>query len=382
MAKTANLKFAMMSGALKNAGDFLIVKRSEGLIRHVYPDAELHFYNRCKSIEDDLEEINQMDAMIFCGGPAYIPQLYPQAFPLVSDLNRIRIPMFALGLGWFGSSSANKAVYNYRFSASTKQLLHRIESDTKLLGCRDWYSVSVMRSQGIWSGRMTGCPAWYHLDFVDQQDFGKTDPRRVKKVCISDPADPGYLQQLTDVTAYLRQVFPAAEVKVVFHRGITQDAYTSSQASQRICQAVSACTQLGAECIDISYGQDGFDVYDDCDLHIGFRVHAHIYNLSRRNCSVLIEEDGRGAGVNQALGLCPITAYDYAVKTWPDGEHMISTVGKSENAYLLQLLDDHLNNLYQADFLQIRHAFRLMQAYYRQMEQHVESLRSCIESRR
>lgn len=94
-------------------------------------------------------------------------------------------------------------------------------------------------------------------------------------------------------------------------------------------------------------------------MHIGFRVHAHIYNLSRRNCSVLIEEDGRGAGVNQALGLCPITAYDYAVKTWPDGEHMISTVGKSENAYLLQLLDDHLNNLYQVDFLQIRHAFRL-----------------------
>lgn len=378
VTKTANLKFAMMSGALKNAGDFLIVRRSEGLIRHIYPNAELFFYNRCKSIEEYMEDINRMDAMIFCGGPAYIPQLYPQAFPLVSDLNRIRVPMFALGLGWFGSSSANKAVYNYRFSESAKMLLRRIESDTKLLGCRDWYSVGVLRNEGIWSGRMTGCPAWYDPDFIDQQDFVQTDPRQVKKVCISDPADPGYLQQMVTITEYLRRLYPNAECKVVFHRGTSQDAYTSGQSSRQIGQAIQTCQQLGADCVDISYGQDGFTVYDDCDLHVGFRVHAHIYNLSRRNCSILIEEDGRGAGVNSALGLWRMTAYDYAVKSWPDGERTISTVGKSENTYLLQILDDYLNNLYQADFLQIKHAFRLMQEYYQRMKQHVEGLSDCI----
>lgn len=372
--KTAHLKLAMMSGALKNAGDFLIVKRSQELMKRVYPNAECFFYNRCESIEPYLDEINTMDAMVFCGGPAYIPQLYPQAFPLVPDLNRIQVPMFALGLGWFGSSSAYKALYHYRFSDTTIELLNRMENDTKTLGCRDWYSVNVLRNNGIFSGKMTGCPAWYNLQFVEQQELSNTDPHHINKVCISDPANPQYLNQMTDIAAYIRQLFPKAEIRAVFHRGMKPDAYTDSQTSALIQQAAAACHEIGVTCTDISYSQDGFSVYDDCDLQIGFRVHAHIYNLSRRGISILIEEDGRGAGVNHALGLDSIRAYDYAVCSWTEGERVISTVGKTENRYLLQLLDDSVNNLYQTDFLQIKNAFRLMKGYYQLMEQHVESL--------
>lgn len=61
---------------------------------------------------------------------------------------------------------------------------------------------------------------------------------------------------------------------------------------------------------NIAYGCEGFRNYDECDLHIGYRVHAHIYNLSRRKRSILIEEDVRGAGVNHALGLWHLRAYE------------------------------------------------------------------------
>ena len=44
-------------------------------------------------------------------------------------------------------------------------------------------------------------------------------------------------------------------------------------------------------------------------MHVGYRVHAHIYNLSRRGTSILIEEDARGAGVNDALNLRHICAF-------------------------------------------------------------------------
>lgn len=369
-----HLKFAMMSGALKNAGDFLIVKRSEELIKHVYPNAELSFFNRCTSLEQYLEEINGMNAMIFCGGPAYLPQLYPQVFPLVPDLNRIQVPMFALGLGWFGTSYTNKAVYNYRFTDSTVGLLKRIESDTKILGCRDWYSVNVLRNNGIWSGKMTGCPAWYNLVFVNQQTFTSANPYDVKKVCISDPANADYLENMVDIAAYVRQIFPKAEIKIVFHRGMKVDSYTDERTAQMIQKAVTECESLGAHCVDISYGENGFAVYDDCDLHLGFRVHAHIYNLSHRNISVLVEEDGRGSGVNKALGLENIAAYDLGVKANNDGERVINTVGKVPNRYLLQMIDDYVNNLYQTDFMQIKNAYGLMQKYFNIMEKHVESL--------
>lgn len=371
---STGLKFAMMSGALKNAGDFLIVKRCEELVRHIYPNAELFFYDRGESLENDLEEINKLDAMIFCGGPAYLPQLYPNVFPLTSDLNRIQIPMFALGLGWFGSSSANKAVYRYSFDNATLGLLKRIERDTKILGCRDWYSVNVLRNNGIWAGKMTGCPAWYDLNYVEQQEFSRTNPYQIKKVCISDSANISSHKEMMAIVSYMRQLFPKADIKVVFHRGIQADKFTGSQAANQLKQAVAECEALGADCMDISYGKDGFSVYDDCDLHIGFRVHAHIYNLSRRNASILVEEDGRGAGVNHALGLESIMSYDYGVKIRTEEEHVIGTVGKVENRYLLQRLDDYINNLYQADFLQLKNAFRLMQSYYRIMEHHIQSI--------
>lgn len=372
--KTAKLKLGMLSGALKNAGDFLIVKRSEELVRQIYPDAELSFFNRCQSLEGYLYEINKMDALIFCGGPMYIPNLYPQGMPLVSDLNRIQVPLFALGLGWFGGSSRNQDVYRYRFDDPTLSLFHRIERDTHTLGCRDWYSVNILRNNGIWSGKMTGCPAWYDLEYISQEDFRNAGPRKMKKICISDPAYAGSLKWMTDLAAYVRQLFPSAEVRAVFHRGLKADAYTEKQTAQLVQQAAEECRKMGVECLDISYGCGGFSVYDDCDLHIGFRVHAHIYNLSRRNASILIEEDGRGAGVNQALGLEHITGYDFKLKSDVSADRAKIAIGKTENTYLLQQVDDYINNLCQTDFLQVRNAFRLMKGYYQQMKQYVEEL--------
>ena len=368
------LKFAMMSGALKNAGDFLIVKRCRELMEYVYKDAELAYFDRYASMEPYLEEINQMDAMVFCGGPAYLPRLYPDVFPLVKDLDRICIPMFALGLGWFGRDVSGHEVYHYKFTDVAKQFLKRIESDTKALGCRDWHSVNVLRNNGIYSGKMTGCPAWYHLEFVERLSFSHANPYHVKKICISDPASEGALEKLLDIVAYVRQVFSGAELKVVFHRGIKEDAYTSAKRAELTRKAVSECAALSAECVDISYGEEGLSIYDDCDLHLGFRVHAHIYNLSRRNISILIEEDARGAGVNEALGLGRIASYDYGVKAAYDGGRVVSSLGTVPNQYLLQQVDDYLNNLYQADFMQIKNAYRMMRKYFEVMEAHVRDL--------
>lgn len=372
--KTAKLKIGVLSGAVKNAGDFLIVKRGGELLRQAYPDAELSFFNRNQSLEGYLYELNKMDALVFCGGPMYMPSLYPQGLPLVSDLSRIQVPLFALGLGWFGSSGGCRDVYQYRFDAPTLGLFQRIERDTHTLGCRDWLSVNVLRNNGIFTGKMTGCPAWYDLAYVGSESFRSENPQKIKTVCISDPSDPAYLGLMVSLAAYARRVFPSAQVRAVFHRGLQADAYTGKQAAQMVQQAAGECRQMGVECMDISYGHDGFSAYDGCGLHIGFRVHAHIYNLSRRNLSVLIEEDGRGAGVNRALGLEGITAYEFALKSDLHADRARIAIGKTENTYLLQMVDDYLNNLFQDDFLQVRNAFRLMQGYYQQMKHHIEGL--------
>ena len=43
------------------------------------------------------------------------------------------------------------------------------------------------------------------------------------------------------------------------------------------------------------------DVYEECDLHVGFRVHGHVSALKRRKLSYLLEQDGRGVDYGLSL---------------------------------------------------------------------------------
>jgi hypothetical protein len=52
--------------------------------------------------------------------------------------------------------------------------------------------------------------------------------------------------------------------------------------------------------------------YNGCDLHVGSRLHAHLYFLSQAKRSFLSAVDGRSAGMARTLGfpLCDPAAWD------------------------------------------------------------------------
>ena len=50
--------------------------------------------------------------------------------------------------------------------------------------------------------------------------------------------------------------------------------------------------------------------YEKMDFHIGYRVHAHLYFLSRRVPTVLINEDGRGTGMVTTLKMPILNIHD------------------------------------------------------------------------
>lgn len=63
--KTMNV--ALLSGAYKNAGDYLIVHRCEALIKHIFPGCTITEYERRKSLDDKINELNKMDVLILGG---------------------------------------------------------------------------------------------------------------------------------------------------------------------------------------------------------------------------------------------------------------------------------------------------------------------------
>jgi predicted regulator of Ras-like GTPase activity (Roadblock/LC7/MglB family) len=59
----------------------------------------------------------------------------------------------------------------------------------------------------------------------------------------------------------------------------------------------------GWRAISVADGLDRFEkVYSEADLHLGYRVHSHIFSLSNRSASILVNEDTRGVGQVQTLG--------------------------------------------------------------------------------
>lgn len=373
------MKFSVLSGAYLNAGDFLIVDRSIKLLKNVYPECEIKTYERRLSLEENLEEINKSDALIFAGGPAYMTNIYPQNIPLVDDLNKIKVKMFTMGLGWYGANVSNKYIYNdYKFNETTVKLLERLSKDGKNLSCRDWYSTRVLKANGFENSLMTGCPAWYDLNYINSAEIRDGVNIPFKKICISDPAKLQNAGNAIELVKYLMNKFKDAEIIFVFHRRDSKKVESSAKIESVYDKIKQELDKLKVKVVDISSSADAFSVYDNCDLHIGFRVHAHIYNLSHRNISILIEEDGRGAGVNQALGFNSIKAYkekgELNSNILTKANNFLGRGKPDINDYLLQNIDDQFNMLFNSNFIQYKAAFFNMQIYFEQMKQHIESL--------
>lgn len=301
-------KFILLSGALKNAGDFLITDRSVCLIKSVYPDCSITIIKRNKPLNNILDTINQSDALVLAGGPAYTKNVYPKIIPLVDDLNKIKVKICEMGLGAYNKNYQDIELSSF-FEAQTSSLLQRIYNDSGELFCRDWFTAKLLKRNGFKNIMLTGCPAWYSPYYRTIQNPRYINCNMVKKICISDSAYYKNHSMLIDVVKFLRKKFQNAELHFVFHRGIFSDEYTDKTVGEKnviLYNSLKALSYVNIH--DISYSGDGFKIYNDCDFHIGYRVHAHIYNLSIHNISLLIGEDSRGISANETLGCLPLSA--------------------------------------------------------------------------
>lgn len=147
------MKILMLSGAYKNAGDFLIVERSRLLLKHFIPDCEIETLMANEPLEDKLEHVNRFDWLVFPGGLGYLYNYYPDFVRLTENLSDIKPRMLIAGMGWQGVDDSDKTVEQYRFSSKTIELFQRVLKDCGFLGCRDNYSVRVLKNSGLCADR-------------------------------------------------------------------------------------------------------------------------------------------------------------------------------------------------------------------------------------
>ena len=118
-------------------------------------------------------------------------------------------------------------------------------------------------------------------------------PESIDHVVMTMPHNAHYVDQAKVLMYMLASEFPDATLTCCFHSSLS-----SSDKQLR-----TAAKKRGFEIVLASHDTDNLSFYDDCDLHVGYRLHDHISFLRRRLPSVLIGEDGRGNGFNATLGI-------------------------------------------------------------------------------
>jgi len=270
----------ILHNARKNMGDFLIRERG---LRLLPAGAVLNAWEPLT--RENINFANQCDSIVILGGPLLQPRFYPELVRLTDDLDRIKAPIVLFGVGAW---TYPPELETYKFSDQCRKLLDKVSA----IGTRDDLSRRLLSDNG-YSSLTIGCPA-----LQDSKGTGKRiqEPEEVQNICISPPADNKYRPQAAQLVAMVREMFPTASLHFSFNRGFWSGADMRPYQQAGVCYNGSFKTEL--------------DIYDKCDLHIGYRVHSHLWFLARRKPSYLLHEDGRGQGQTELLVTEGVDAWD------------------------------------------------------------------------
>ncbi len=302
--------YVILTGAKNNAGDYLIKYRAKHLFSALRSDRQIIDMDGWNALSDnDLETVNQAKALILMGGPALQSKMYPGIYPLRENLEDIKVPIVTMAIGWKSRSGTASATENYPLSGQTLKLLQRVDESGYLSSVRDYDTQKTLKYHGFNHFEMTGCSALYSLDHIGVSPDRKCDIKRVSFSLGVNFFKNEKLEKINkNLILSLQSVFPQAEFKVVFHHSTDPDFY--SQTHNPNIKLVKAQLDLidwlndhNIDHIDISGSANNLiDHYSSCDLHVGYRVHAHIFMSSINQRSILIAEDGRGTALQKVLG--------------------------------------------------------------------------------
>lgn len=290
----------VLCGAYRNAGDHLIGDRARKLLR-AFVDPDIVTVDRKAITEEHYTVFNRSRAVLLCGGPAYQKGIYPEIYPL--DRSRISVPVIPFGLGWKGSTK--DAPEQFRFTPEAADFIKTIHGNIELSSARDPLTTKVLENLGVENALMTGCPAWYDLNRLETRYVFTPD---VGTLVFSMPAR--VQRELLDLMKWISRRFPKARKIAAFHHGLIP-AHTRKgwRLAADFIPAHMTALRLGWQIRGLSGSLEKLeDTYGVADLHIGYRVHAHLFCLSQRKASVLINEDSRGVGQAQALGSTSLLA--------------------------------------------------------------------------
>jgi hypothetical protein len=300
--------YVVLTGSKSNAGDFLIKHRGISLLRELRADREVVDYNAWEPFDGPkLEVVNGAAALILLGGPALQADMYPAIYPLTRDLSSIRVPIVTLGIGWRSASGDWEAAHRLRLSDPTLALLLKTAESGRRISVRDYHTLAVLNGNGFEHAQMTGCPALYELNTLGRPAASAGTERVGLSLGVSFLRSPTMRRQMEELVLRTLELFQGRHVEVLFHHPVEPWFLKTHNAPPLYYRGHldfrNWLEGKGIAWKDLSGSAEKLiDYYTACDLHVGYRVHAHIFMSSIGKPSLLLAEDGRGAALKEVIG--------------------------------------------------------------------------------
>lgn len=308
--------YVTLTGGKNNAGDFLIKHRAINLLAELRTDREQRDLNAWEPFDaKKLEIINNSKALLLTGGPALQYNMYPAIYKLTDDLNKIKVPIISMGIGWKSIHGEWCDVKNYNLSSDTRKLVAKMAESGYQSSVRDYHTRHVLEKEGMDNVLMTGCPALYSISHIGKGIEENAKPKKVYfSLGVGFVVSRAMEQSVKEILLKLKRHFSDSEFSVKFHHSIDKSFLSTPGASPKLYNKnVEFLIWLETQEIDYEdisgSAENLINCYKDCDLHIGYRVHAHIFMSSISRPSILLAEDGRGKALKFVLGGAILDGY-------------------------------------------------------------------------
>ncbi|MFW5982998.1 MAG: polysaccharide pyruvyl transferase family protein [bacterium] len=277
--KTISIISTYPQNGSQNIGDFLITQCTKDIIQDTYPNEEIKFHIlwRASQWDEIKKRIEESDFIIFAC-LAIRPNMSIIEYPALKEILSSNIPYGILSAG----TSIN---YNYannivdQFSNEVIKILKKINDEAVFFNTRGVLSQYVCSKMELNNVTFAGDIAFYDKRFI-KKSFKPV--QQISKIAISDPHNSKlFLNPLKQLFSGLKGLFPRSEIHILLHGHNPK--------------VEGFCLNNNITCKSLFKNPDeSLDEYDNYDIHVGFRVHAHISMLKRKKPSYLLEQDGRG----------------------------------------------------------------------------------------
>jgi len=244
------------------------------------------------------ETIRNSDFIVFAC-LAIRPKMSTHEYPYLNKIIRMNKSFGVISAGTdLPVHQKSRDMYKI-FTKETMLLLKDINKKARFFSTRGVLTQSFCNFVDLNNSFFAGDIAFYAENNADK-NFKRNDD--IKNISISSPHRPEiYTDSLTTLVLGIKRLFPNASLKLIQHG--KSDFFNSF------------CKNNNIELVEAYKDKHkGLSTYDDTDLHVGFRVHAHVSSLKRKIPSYLLEQDGRGADYGLTLNAkCSVPNYSESI---------------------------------------------------------------------